>query len=208
MSDFAVLPPKGTFRRKFNIPANRPMVLFMSRLNEKKGLDLLLPAFRDYVRQHPDTLLVLAGPDDGYEATARQFISQHQLDNAIQLVGMLTGDDKKAALHDADLFTLPSYSEGFSIAVLEAMAAGTPTLVSDRVGFGEAIRMHQAAGLVELNSESVQAGLAQLLGNPALRQQLSQNATNLLRTQYDMDIVARQMLRAYESAIQHRKANP
>lgn len=208
MSDFAVLPVKGTFRQKFNIPADRPMVLFMSRLNEKKGLDLLLPAFRDYVRQHPDTLLVLAGPDDGYEATARQFIAQHQLTDSIRLVGMLTGDDKKAALHDADLFTLPSYSEGFSIAVLEAMAAGTPTLVSDRVGFGEAIRMHQAAGLVELNSESVQAGLAQLLSNPALRQQLSRNATNLLRTQYDMDIVARQMLRAYESAIQHRKANP
>ena len=207
MSDFTVLPPKGTFRQKFNLPADRPMVLFMSRLNEKKGLDLLLPAFRDYVRQHPGTVLVLAGPDDGYEATARQFIQDHNLNDAVRLVGMLTGDDKKAALHDADLFTLPSYSEGFSIAVLEAMAAGTPALVSDRVGFGEAIRTHEAAGLVELNPDSVRAGLDRLMGNPSLRQQLSQNATNLLRTQYDMDIVARQMLRAYEAAIRHRKAS-
>ncbi len=205
MSDFASLPPKGTFRQKFNLPADQPMVLFMSRLNEKKGLDLLLPAFRDYVRQHPDAVLVLAGPDDGYEATARQFIQDHKLNDSIRLVGMLTGDDKKAALHDADLFTLPSYSEGFSIAVLEAMAAGTPALVSDRVGFGEAIRTHEAAGLVELTPDSVRAGLERLMGNPSLRQRLSQNATTLLRTQYDMDIVARQMLRAYEAAIRHRK---
>ena len=201
MSDFAQLPPKGTFRRAFNLPANRKMVLFMSRLNAKKGLDLLLPAFRDYVRQHPDTVLVLAGGDDGYAATTRQFIEQHNLGDSVRMVGMLTGDDKKAALADADLFTLPSYSEGFSIAVLEAMAAGTPTLVSDRVGFGETIREHEAAGLVELTPDGVRAGLERLLGNNALRQRISRNATDLLRAQYDIDIVAKRLLDEYAKIV-------
>ena len=119
----------------------------------------------------------------------------------MRMVGMLTGDDKKAALADADLFTLPSYSEGFSIAVLEAMAAGTPALVSDRVGFGEAIREHKAAGLVELTPDGVRAGLERMLGDDALRQRVSQNATALLRAQYDIDVVAKQMLDEYEKII-------
>ncbi|GAB3568191.1 hypothetical protein GCM10027578_20450 [Spirosoma luteolum] len=205
MSDFATMPPKGQFRQQYNLPTDRKLVLFMSRLNVKKGLGLLLPAFRDYVKTHPDTVLAVAGPDDGYEATTRQFIDEHQLQDSIRLVGMLTGEAKKAALADADVFTLPSFSEGFSIAVLEAMAAGTPALVSDRVGFGEAIRQHEAAGLVELNPDSVRAGLERLLGDDALRARISQHATALLRSQYDMDIVANQMLDAYRQAIQHRK---
>ena len=199
LSDFANLPPKGTFRQKFGIPADKKMVLFMSRLNAKKGLDLLLPGFRTYVQKHPGAVLVLAGSDDGYEAAARQFVEQNKLHDSIRLVGMLTGDDKKAALADADLFTLPSYSEGFSMAVLEAMAAGTPALVSDRVGFGDAIRAHEAAGLLgSLTPETVTTGLENLLGNDALRRQVAQNATNLVRTQYDIDLVAKRLLDEYE----------
>ena len=206
-SDFINLPPKGTFRQTFGLPANNKLVLFMSRLNAKKGLDLLLPGFRDYLRRHPQTTLVLAGPDDGYETAARHFIDQHQLGHSIQLVGMLTGDDKKAALADADLFVLPSYSEGFSMAVLEAMVAGTPALVSDRVGFGEAIRQHDAACLVELSSDSVRTGLEQMLGNSQLAQQRSRNANKLVREQYDIDIVANKLLDEYANIIHTRQAD-
>jgi glycosyltransferase involved in cell wall biosynthesis len=206
-SDFAQLPPKGAFRQKLNLPADKKLVLFMSRLNAKKGLDLLLPGFRDYLKTHPDTVLALAGGDDGYQETARQFIEQHHLNDSIRLVGMLTGDDKKAALTDADLFTLPSYSEGFSMAVLEAMAAGTPALVSDRVGFGDAIRQHQAAGLLDsLTPEAVTAGLEKLLGNDQLRKQLADNALAMVRTKYDIDVVAKQLLDEY-AKISH-KVNP
>lgn len=206
MSDFAQLPPKGTFRHKFGLPADHKLVLFMSRLNVKKGLDLLLPGFQDYIRQHPTAVLAIAGGNDGYEATTRQFIEQNQLGDSMKMVGMLTGEDKKAALADADLFTLPSYSEGFSMAVLEAMAAGTPTLVSDRVGFGETIREHQAAELVELTPDSVRNGLAKMLGNENLRQQVKQNATALLQERYDINIVAKRLLDEYEKAVKARKA--
>lgn len=202
MSDFVHLPPKGAFRQKFGLPTDKKLVLFMSRLNAKKGLDLLLPGFRDYVRTHADAILVLAGSDDGYEATAREFIAQHNLQDSVRMVGMLTGDDKKAALADADLFTLPSYSEGFSMAVLEAMAAGTPALVSDRVGFGETIRQHKAAGLLaSLTPESVREGLETLLSSDNLRQSVSKNATALLRSHYDIDIVAKQLLDEYTKVV-------
>lgn len=199
LSDFSQLPPKGTFRKKFDLPASKKLVLFMSRLNVKKGLDLLLPGFQEYVRNNPDTLLALAGADDGYEAATRQFIEQHGLTESIRMVGMLTGDDKKAALHDADVFTLPSYSEGFSMAVLEAMAAGTATLVSDRVGFGDAIRAHEAAELLDsLTPNAVRAGLEKLLASDALRQQTAANALAMVKSKYDIDVVAKQLLDEYE----------
>lgn len=205
-SDFADLPRKGIFRQKFGLPVSGKLVLFMSRLNAKKGLDLLLPGFRDYLQSHPQTILVLAGPDDGYETEARNFIDQHELGKSIRLVGMLTGDDKKAALADADLFTLPSYSEGFSMAVLEAMASGAPALVSDRVGFGAAIRQHDAAGLVELSADGVRAGLEQMLGDEQLAQQRSQNALQLVREQYDIDTVAKKLLEEYTKISQSKRA--
>ena len=202
MSDFTNLPAKGSFRQKFNLPTDRKMVLFMSRLNAKKGLDLLLPGFREYVRTHPGTMLVLAGSDDGYETTARQFVADNNLSDSIRLVGMLTGEDKLAALADADLFTLPSYSEGFSMAVLEAMAAGTPALVSDRVGFGEAIRQHEAAGLLDsLTPESVTKGLEKLLGDDQLRARIAKNATALLAERYDINVVAKQLLDEYAKVV-------
>ena len=202
ISDFDRLPSKGTFRHQIGLSDNQRILLFMSRLNVKKGLGLLLPAFRDYVRTHPDTVLILAGPDDGYEMTARQFIQAHELSDSVRLVGMLMGDDKKAALVDADLFVLPSYSEGFSMVVLEAMAVGTPTLVSDKVGFGELIRQHDAAVVLdELTPDTVREGLGKLLGDDALRQRISQNATVLLRANYDIDVVAKRLLDEYAKII-------
>jgi glycosyltransferase involved in cell wall biosynthesis len=205
MSDFAQLPAKGTFRKRFDLPMDRKLVLFMSRLNIKKGLDLLLPAFRDYVRNHNDAMLVIAGSNDGYESATRQFIDENNLSDSVRMVGMLTGEDKKGALADADVFALPSYSEGFSMAVLEAMASGTPALVSDRVGFGEAIRQHEAAQVVELTPESVQAGLERMLGDISLRHRVSQNATALLRANYDIDIVAKRLLDEYAKILNSRK---
>ncbi|MBC8154559.1 MAG: glycosyltransferase, partial [Bacteroidetes bacterium] len=204
VSDFAHLPPAGTFRRAFSLPEEKKLVLFLSRLNRKKGLDLLLPAFKQYCDENLDALLIIAGPDDGYEAQVRAFVAEHALTDSIRLVGMLTGDIKRAALADADVFVLPSYSEGLSIAVLEAMAAGTPILVSDRVGFGDVLRQRQAAYTVELTVDSVRAGLAALLQSDYLREQLAANARRLVGEAYDIDVVAGRMLAEYSMIIRSK----
>jgi glycosyltransferase involved in cell wall biosynthesis len=169
-------------------------------------LELLLPAFADYARQQPDALLVLAGADDGYEAEARAFIGQHNLADRIKLVGLLTGETKRAALADADVFALTSFSEGFSMAVLEAMAAGLPALVSDRVGFAEAIRQHGAAHITELTEASIRDGLTALLTNPDYRADLGQRAKTLVQTHYDIDVVAGQLLGHYADALARSRA--
>ncbi len=197
LDEFKNLPPKNIFRKPFGIPADKKMVLFMGRLNIKKGLDLLLPAFAAYVLDRQDAILVLAGPDDGYQSTIENFIKENQLENHVKLVGLLTDDVKKAALRDADLFVLPSYSEGFSIAVLEAMAAGIPVLVSDRVGFGDYIATYKAAHLTPLTSDGVKEGLYQLLENEDDRTRYVQQAHQMLEENFNIVAVAKKMLGAY-----------
>lgn len=199
--DFAILPEKNTFRNQFGIPKDKQLILFMSRINLKKGLDLLLPAFKKVASIRNDCVLILAGPDDGYLTETEKFIKNNGLENRIKLVGMLTGKDKLAALSDADIFVLPSHSEGFSIATLEALISGVPSLLSDRVGFGETIRETEAAHLVELNEESIVNGLNKMLDDKEYCQLLSKNGIALVKNKYDIELVARQLFNEFEKIV-------
>jgi glycosyltransferase involved in cell wall biosynthesis len=199
LDELANLPAKGVFRTGFNLPQVPKIVLFMGRLNIKKGLDLLLPAFQNYAAQYPnDALLVIAGPDDGYQAQTEQFIKTNGLENSIKMVGMLTGEQKKAALADATIFALPSYSEGFSIAALEAMTAGVPALVSNRIGFDGTVAQFEAAHEAPLTVAGVQEGLEKLLQTPEYAQKLSQNAQKMVWELYDIDKVATRLLTEFK----------
>lgn len=201
LDDYRQLPPKKLFRKQYGIPDDVKMVLFMGRLNIKKGLDLLLPAFADYLRHHQDAQLILAGPDDGYQEEVEKFIQEHELTEYIKPVGMLTDSVKKAALADADLFVLPSYSEGFSIAVLEAMAASVPTLISDRIGFGDYVRQYEAAHLTPLTAEGVSQSLRHTLQNESYRLKIQQNASQMLTENFEIGKVARQMIDSYSKLL-------
>ena len=194
LQELANLPPKNTFRAAFNLPAEPKLVLFMGRLNIKKGLDLLLPAFQNYTQKHNDALLVVAGPDDGYQAQTEQFIRENNLQDRIKIVGLLTGDQKKAALADASIFALPSYSEGFSIAALEAMTAGVAALVSKRIGFDGTVAQYEAAHEVPLTVAGVEEGLEKLLQNADYCQTLAQNARRMVEELYDIEKVAGRLL--------------
>jgi glycosyltransferase involved in cell wall biosynthesis len=198
LQDFKKLPVKGNFRKKINIPDGIKIILFLSRINIKKGLDLLLPAFKEVANQREDCWLVMAGPDDGYLSETQAFIRENNLENRIKLVGMLTGTEKLEAFADADIFALPSHSEGFSIATLEALISGIPSLLSDRVGFGEAIRETNAAHLVELTPISIEEGLHKMLDNEGYCRQLSKNGINLVKDQYDIELVARQLFKEFQ----------
>jgi glycosyltransferase involved in cell wall biosynthesis len=201
LSDFEQLPAKNIFRNKYSIPADKKIILFLSRINLKKGLDLLLPAFREISSQRNDCLLVMAGSDDGYLAETEDFIKENNLADKIQLVGMLTGNDKLTAFTDADIFALPSHSEGFSIATLEALISGIPSLLSDRVGFGEAIRQNNAAHLVDLNVKSIVNGLNKMLDNQDYCEKLSKNGIELVKSKYDIEIVARDLFREFQKIV-------
>lgn len=199
---YADLPPRGTFRAAHGIADGERVVLFLSRLNRKKGIDLLLEAFRQLASARAGVRLVLAGPDDGYRAEAERFVREHGLADRVLLPGMLTGTDKLAAFRDADAFALPSYSEGYSMAALEALLTGTPALFSDRVGFAAELREADAALLLtELTPDGVRHGLETLLDDAALAGALRKKGPQFVREFADIRVVAPRLYRAFEELV-------
>ncbi|MBE9187369.1 glycosyltransferase, partial [Microcoleus sp. LEGE 07076] len=124
-----------------------PIVLFMSRIEPKKGLDLLIPALESILAAGIEFHFILAGsnPQDAdYETQIKVQIQNSILGKSTTIAGFVSGDAKVALLRKADLFVLPSYYENFGIAVAEAMAAGVAVAISDRVHISEDIQQAEA----------------------------------------------------------------
>jgi glycosyltransferase involved in cell wall biosynthesis len=159
-----VLPTHG--RSRLNLPERiqtKRWLVFMARLHPKKGLDLLLPAWSRMTHQHQDWELIIAGPDEGgYLATIKSLISQLKLESNTTLPGPVTGQTKLDLLKEADLFILPSYSEGLPVAVLEAMACHLPVVATHEANIPE-LETEGGGWLCETNIDSVHQKLSQAL---------------------------------------------
>jgi len=153
---YGTVEPPGNRERQINqfkalCPrvAGRKFILFLGRLHEKKGCDLLLDAFAKYAAQAPGTDLVLAGPDQqGWKGKLAAQANRFGIRNRVHFPGMLQGGAKWGAFHSAEVFVLPSHQENFGIAVAEALACGIPVLISNKVNIWREI-VEDNVGLVD-----------------------------------------------------------
>ena len=200
LAEFATLPPAGSFRERYPELIGKPVALFMSRLHAKKGLDLLIPAFAKAAPAH--ARLVIAGPDEGgYEATVRKLVEQHGLTGRTTFTGMLKGRDRIAALADADVFVLPSYQENFGIVVPEALAAGTPAILSDQVNFAEHLAGQPFAQVVSCRVDAVADALKTWLGDGTPRAALSEAARTWTLARFGWPAIAERWVKHYERLV-------
>jgi glycosyltransferase involved in cell wall biosynthesis len=170
------LPDRGAFRAKHGIPAESKVVLFLGRLSVKKSPELLLEAFAalgSEMLQHTDARLVFAGPDDdGLAAGLTQMANRLGIAPRVILTGPLFDTAKWEAYRDADVFVLPSQNENFGNTAAEAVAAGTPVVVTE--GCGVAPLLADAAGIVVAhNADAVANALRSLLTDPSMHAKLS-----------------------------------
>lgn len=186
----------------FDLPGlgGRPYVLFLGRLHFKKGLDFLGDAFKVLARRLPDVHLVVAGPDEGAKSDFIRRIVDGATANRVHVVGPLVGEEKWAALRGAACFCLPSRQEGFSVAVLEAMACGTPVVISPECHFLE-VGSHGAGLVVPLDSGALADALSRILADPLAREAMGRSARNLIRTRYAWDRIVEQMNVVYDVAV-------
>lgn len=202
MAAYASLPPKGGFIARHPELAGTKPVLFLSRINFKKGLDVLIPAFAKALAADPTLRLVVAGPDDGYKATAEGFAAAAGVADRIVWAGMLDAQAKREAFADCALFALPSWSENFGIAIVEAMACGVPVVISDRVNIWREIE-GAGAGLVSPpDVDSVAAHILLLAGDPTRAERMGTAGRRLAETRYDWAKVAVDLERVYS---EHRR---
>jgi glycosyltransferase involved in cell wall biosynthesis len=188
----------GQFRLRHPELEGRRIILFLSRLDTKKGLDLLLPAFAQVRTKLPDVSLVLAGNGSPeFVSRLKEEAVSLGVESDVLWTGFLAGDDKYAALADAELFVLPSHSENFGIAVVEAMAAGTPVIVSDQVGIHREIAAAMAGLVVSCDVTRLADSLLQLLNHPAESRSMGLNGKRLAQKNYSSEAVTRKLVEAY-----------
>ena len=190
---------------QFNIPDNVPKILFMSRIDPKKGLDLLIPALEKLLSEGLDFHFVLAGTnpqDPSYEQKIKSQIQASPLDKHTTITGFVTGELKSALLETADLFVLPSYYENFGIAVAEAMVAGIPVVISDQVHICQDISGSESGWVGTTNTESIADLLREALKDPEERQRRGLQARKYALLNYSWDAIAQKIVEAYQDIIQ------
>ncbi len=142
-----------------------PTLLFLGRIHPKKGLDLLLPAWAVVQKHFPEWRLRVVGPDNGgYLQRLRQWASELKLER-IEFTGPLVGQAKWQAYRNASLFVLPTYSENFGLTVAEALAAGTPSIVTKGAPW-QGLVTHQSGWWIDTSLDALAATLEDALSRP------------------------------------------
>jgi len=179
ISSCTPLPPRGTFRSRWKIAPEQPLVLFLSRLIPRKGADLLIEAF---ARTCPESgYLAIAGPEGeaGYRAYLERRARESHVEDRVLFTGPLYDEDKKAALADADIFALPSRYENFGNAVAEAVASGVPVIVTNSCGIHSLVG--DRAGLVIApDKEELTNALRRLIYDGELHRRLKEGCPGVV----------------------------
>ena len=199
--DFEPLADPELFYQQFPDTRGKTLIIFLGRIDPKKGLDLLAPAFAQARQQFPNAHLVIAGPDNtNFLPTAKQYFAQANCLAAVTFTGMLTGPLKYAALAAASIYTAPSYSEGFSMSVLEGMASGLPCIITTGCNFPEAAAA-QVAHVVEIETGAIAQALNHCLSHPAEANAMGAAAREFIFANYTWNRIATQLTDIYSSIL-------
>ena len=192
---FADLPDDADFRRRYGL-GEMPTVLFMGRLQRRKGLDALIQAFQQANIEHSRLLIV--GPDEGMMNAIQALAAG---DERIVIAGYLSGEERRRALAAGDVFALPAVGEGLSMAALEAMAAGMPVILSPGCNMNEVETV--GAGYVAMASaDAFAVKLRLLLVDSDRRARMGKAARQLIAQKYTWDTVAKQLESVYSGLLQ------
>jgi glycosyltransferase involved in cell wall biosynthesis len=174
------------------------LILFLSRIHFKKGLDILCRAWSSVAKRWPDAHLVLAGPDfENTRSSIEALIAAAKLTERVTFTGMLDNRLKWSALRAAECFVLPSYSEGLSVSVLEAMGMALPVIVTRQCNLPE-VKEYGCGWVIEPNSDELAAALDGCLALPvSARAEMSRNGQSLIEKSYSWQVVGEQMSSLY-----------
>jgi glycosyltransferase involved in cell wall biosynthesis len=193
---------KGRFRAQYPGFANCKLILFLSRVDQKKGLDLLLAAFAHVRKSCTNVALVVAGSGEKeYMNTLQNRARSLGIAHDVIWTGFLNMEQKAAALADSDIFVLPSYSENFGLAVIEAMAFEVPVVVSDQVAIHREIARAEAGVVVPCDARALGAAISTLLASPHAMIRVAKNARFLLANEFSSRVILDKLVSAYESVL-------
>ncbi|MEM4725026.1 MAG: glycosyltransferase [Candidatus Hadarchaeum sp.] len=202
IAEFDQPRPRGGLRRRYGIPEDAHVGLYMGRIEPRKGLDFTVKAFAKFLSFHPNSFLVLAGPDEDRHTQELQALANMLgVSHSIIFTGLLDRDERLDAYGDADVFLLSSRSENFGMSVVEAMACRLPVLITDRVGVADLVRRFDAGLVTSLDVDQIGAAWTRLAADVRLRKYMGANGYRLAKREFAPSAVAQKMLRAFSWAI-------
>ena len=185
-----------------NLRPGAQVILFLGRLHPVKGADKLIEAFLRMCKEVPDAVLVMAGPDEFMiEDKFRALVRQHGLQDRILFPGMVEGQIKKDLFARADLFCLPSVAEGFSMAILEALASATAVMISPGCHFPK-VETEGVGRVVETDPEVMSKAMIELLRDRKQLQEMGRKGREFVLRDYSWDTIANDMVDAYREGIE------
>jgi glycosyltransferase involved in cell wall biosynthesis len=198
----------AAFRLQHGIPKDAIVVLFMSRIDYKKGLEFLVPALAAAKRSEPQLWFVLAGTGDpAFTARVRGRIRQHGIESWTTETGFISGAMKQAAFSAANLFALPSLNENFGIVLVEAMSAGLPLLISDQVYIQKEILAAEAGRLCTTSVGSCAQTLLEMLSQPEQLQEMGRRARTVATDRFSVRAATHGLVSIYREALAGTRAS-
>jgi glycosyltransferase involved in cell wall biosynthesis len=190
------LPSEG---KMWTIDAlSRRTVLFLARLHPRKRVMSVIEAARLLMESGHRIRFRIVGPNEGDLSRAQQRVREYSLENSVEFVGPLAHDRVAEEFVKASLYVLPSVDEPFPMTVLEAMALGVPTIVTEGIHIRELLERHQAAMVLSPGPAFIAAGILELLNNPDLATQLSGNGRRLIANKLNIVQVVNQLEDIYQ----------
>jgi len=191
---------KDNVYERYSISPMAKIILYLGRLNYKKGLDILLRAFSIVAKQNLDAHLVLAGPDDGILNEILSVISKNSLQKRISIIGPVFGRKKYSIMNNAYMFALTSRDEGLPLTVLEAASLGLPVVCTRETRVPE-ITEYQAGIETSQEPSEIADAMLLLLSNENLRNEYSRNAKVMIKEKFTWDKVIKRFEAIYRECI-------
>lgn len=186
-------------RSRYPQLSDQLLLIFLSRLDPKKGLDLLLPAVAQLQNRIPDMALVVAGAGSvSYETWVRAEVTRLGIDDRVVMLGEVAGGDKWSVLASGDVFVLPSREENFGIAVAEAMSIGLPVVVGSGVAIARDIEAAGAGLVTNYDVADLAAKLHTLGSDQSLRRRMGSEGRSLVHRKFSPSGVSSQLIQLYQ----------
>ena len=196
LAEYSDLGEEGEFRKKYGISDDEKLILFLGRIHEIKGLDLLIDALNEV--KYDNVKLAIVGGDYGYLDETKRLIDEYGLNDKVIFPGVLTGKDKHSALIDCDIFAMPSRYESFTTSGLEAMACCKPLVLTKNNHIHDWVDNN--VGLCcEFDKNELSACFDKLLDNPQLCEEFGRKGRQLVHEKYNWNMIEKQIEDIYKS---------
>ena len=180
----------------------KKIILFLGRINWIKGLDILVKAYSRLAKERSDVHLLIVGSDEErYGEKVKSWLKNESISARVTFTGMLTSREKLEAFTGSDVFALPSYSENFGMAAVEAMACNVPVIISNKVGIYKEVESTKAGLIIATNPNELYDALVKLLDNKRESLEMGKRGRKLVEEHFAIEKVADRMIKTFEEII-------